>query len=144
MSKHSRKKLADKHSQNTRIDARLRQALLSQCQDQTITCAKAHGLAQQLKLSPAEVGVALDLMEYRICKCQLGLFGYHPQKKIVAAANQVPSSLERQIKAQLVSRRLPCLNAWQLADQNGITYLNLSAACEALKIKISPCQLGAF
>ncbi len=34
----------------------------------------------------AEIGVTLDLLEIRIGKCQLGLFGYKPVSKAVAPA----------------------------------------------------------
>jgi len=44
----------------------------------------------------------------------------------------------------MVDERLPCAAAWDIAAQAGISKMALSAACEALGIKIKPCQLGAF
>ena len=43
-----------------------------------ISCAGAHKIASVLHAAPAEVGRTIDLLEARIVKCQLGLFGYAP------------------------------------------------------------------
>jgi len=48
------------------------------------------------------------------------------------------------IRAALVDRRLPCASAWDIAKTFGVRKMVVSAACEALGIKIKPCQLGAF
>jgi hypothetical protein len=86
----------------------------------------------------------MDLMEIRLTKCQLGLFGYTPEKKIVTPAESVAPDLEAAIKAAVENGRLSCERAWQMADGRGIKRLAFSSACEALGIKVKPCQLGAF
>ena len=43
-----------------------------------------------------------------------------------------------------VKERLSCLSAWEIAEETGSTRMAISSACEKLKIKIKPCQLGAF
>jgi hypothetical protein len=48
------------------------------------------------------------------------------------------------INASLIDGRLPCLAAWEIAKRFGVAKAMISAACEAMKVKISPCQLGAF
>jgi hypothetical protein len=44
----------------------------------------------------------------------------------------------------MTDNRLPCLAAWEIAEKLGIKRLDVCAACEHLRIKIKPCQLGAF
>jgi len=39
---------------------------------------------------------------------------------------------------------LSCAVSWEIADALQLTRMAVSEACEALKIKIKPCQLGAF
>jgi hypothetical protein len=144
MTHHDKGHFAAKHPSGTLLDPIVEKGIKEKSRQGSITCAAAHELAHQLNLSPANIGVAIDLMEYRIAKCQLGLFGYSPQKKIVTPARQVTSELASQIRSNLIADRLPCAAAWQLADDRGLSRLELSAACEALGIKVSPCQLGAF
>ncbi len=93
---------------------------------------------------PAEIGAAADRMNVRLTACQLGLFGYVPDKKIVSPAAVVAPELEHAIRAKLVEGRLACRDAWALALAFRLEKLALSAACEALGVKIKPCQLGAF
>jgi hypothetical protein len=57
---------------------------------------------------------------------------------------KVSTKLEKAIRGALADGWLPCLTAWKIADGMGIARMEVSSACEALKIKIKPCQLGAF
>ena len=43
--------------------------------DKRIACHAVHKIAQELSCSPLKVGQTADLMEVRINRCQLGLFG---------------------------------------------------------------------
>jgi hypothetical protein len=72
------------------------------------------------------------------------LFGYQPEKKIVKPAASLEPELEKTILGGLVNERLPCRTAWEIAEQQGIQKMRVSAACDAMGIKIKPCQLGAF
>jgi hypothetical protein len=135
---------ATKHPEGTRLDSEIAEKIKAAGPDRSIACAVAHEIAAQLNRSPSEIGTALDLMEFRILKCQLGLFGYAPEKKIVAPANHVPDKTADTIRRHMKSGRLACLKAWQLAEELGMRKLALASACENLGVKISPCQLGAF
>ena len=46
-----------------------------------LPCALAFDIAGKNNVAPKEVGVALDVLNIRLTKCQLGLFGYQPKKK---------------------------------------------------------------
>ncbi|MEN6319056.1 MAG: hypothetical protein ABFD82_09925 [Syntrophaceae bacterium] len=133
-----------KHPSNVKVDDKIAQAVKQKIINGTIACANAEIIADTLRTTMQDVGVAVDLMEIRISKCQLGLFGYVPEKIIVKPADNVSGELERSIREALVNKRLPCAAAWHIAGKFTISKMEVSSACEALKIKIKPCQLGAF
>ena len=133
-----------KHAPGTVADPVIRDALLRSAIRGTLACAVAFDVAKQLGVTPEDIGRTADLMELRLLKCQLGLFGYGPTKTIVKPAVSVPPALEKAIRQALVNDRLPCKRAWEIAEALGIHKMKISAACNALGIKIRPCQLGAF
>jgi len=133
-----------KHPTDVKSNEIIARAVEKKSVDGIITCADAEIIAGALKVTMQDVGLAVDLMEIRISKCQLGLFGYSPEKMIVKPANSVPGALEKSLREALVNGRLPCQAAWNMATQFGTSKMEISAACEALKIKVKPCQLGAF
>jgi len=113
-------------------------------QNNKITCKEAHKISEELRVSPEEVGATIDLLEIRIIECQLGLFGYGGKKNIPPLQEQIDQEIEDMIRSSLVEGKLPCINAWNIADKFNISRLKLAAICESTKIKISACQLGAF
>ena len=94
---------AKKHASDQHINPTIADRIKGHVSEDEITCAAAHGIAETLKVPPAEVGSTLDLMEIRIGKCQLGLFGYSPQKRIVEPLNNVPPALQEAILKNLVN-----------------------------------------
>jgi len=137
-------KYAAKHPPETKLDPQIAQAVKKELKEEKITCAAAHKIAGELNVSPADVGVAIDLLEVRINKCQLGLYGYYPQKKIIKPAESVSPSLKDAINKLTNNNRISCLSCWEVAKNSGVSKIDVASACEALKIKISPCQLSAF
>jgi len=133
-----------KHSSASRLDQNIARALDKKTADGKITCADASNTAAELGVTMKEVGVAIDLMEIELSKCQLGLFGYSPQKMVVKPAEAVQADLDKAIRGALVNDRLPCAAAWSIAKTFGIPKMAVTSACESLKIKVKPCQLGAF
>jgi hypothetical protein len=146
MTKQAGDSLAAKHGQDSKagIAPAVREGLEKAAQAGTLACAAAFTLSADLKKPPAEIGKAADLIGIRLVKCQLGLFGYAPEKKIVQPAAAVDPDLEAALRAALQDGRLACRLAWELAEQFRMPKMNVSAACEALDIKVKPCQLGAF
>ena len=135
---------AAKHPRDIEPDPVIADALKPEVKNQRISCAAAHRTAADLNVEPLDIGITIDLMEIRIEKCQLGLFGYTPRRKIVTPAAEVDPELAREIEAAVENDRIACKACWEIADRHGMTRLALSAACEKLQIKMSPCQLGAF
>jgi hypothetical protein len=126
------------------LDAACEDALRGQARGGELPCAVAFKLAAELGRPPAAIGEAADRLGIRLVKCQLGLFGYSPQKKIVQAAPAADPALETAIREKLENGRLACRRAWEIAATLHVPKMAVSAACEALQIKIKPCQLGAF
>jgi hypothetical protein len=119
-------------------------AVVEKAEKGCIACAAAHTIASELGEGPGEVGFAADLKEISIVKCQLGLFGYGSHGRTVKPASEVTPALRQAIESSLVNGRLTCADAWRIADASGIPRMGVASACEAMKVKISSCQLGAF
>ena len=128
-----------------KIDTALAEEILEKEKEGRITCAAAHMIAKRHGCLPKKVGVNIDLLEKRICKCQLGLYGYGSKKgKVVDASSEVAPDLKKAIGDAMEEGRINCKSAWNVADRLGLAKMDVSNACEALGIKICKCQLGAF
>ncbi len=136
------------HYAGKRPDAELNETIAARVKEKIsenrISCAEAHKIAGELNMDPAEVGTAIDLLEVRISGCQLGLFGHGKEKSIPELSDKLNPEIESAIKASLVNGRLACSLAWEISTRFGISKPMIAAVCEAMNIKISPCQLGAF
>ena len=144
MTRDKEQKFSHKHGANAQADPIATDKIKKKAKNGEVACAVAFQIAQELKLSPAEIGKAIDLLEFRISKCQLGLFGYGPDKKKVKPRAPENQQMEDAIREALVDRKLACQHAWTIASRFKVPKMTVSAACEALEIKIKPCQLGAF
>lgn len=137
-------KFADKHGVDVRVNEWVKEHIIGQTKNNELACAKAFKIADELNVSAAEVGKTADLLNMKLVKCQLGLFGYTPEKKIVKPKAASTIKLESAIQDSLAEGALPCAKAWEIARNFDISKMTVSAVCEQLKIKIKPCQLGAF
>ncbi|NNF98277.1 MAG: hypothetical protein HKM93_02775 [Desulfobacteraceae bacterium] len=133
-----------KHPEGTPLSPEIADPLRQKTRDGCVTCAQAHDIAKTGKKPPRDVGMSMDLMELRLTACQLGLFGYGPKQKKVSPAATVSADLADAIEKKTRSGRISCESTWDIAEQLGIPKMAVAAACETLKFKISPCQLGAF
>ena len=144
MSQQKGKKFAEKHESNARLNQDIKDQIISRAQNNELPCALAHKIAADLNVSPAEVGKTADLLEMMLVKCQLGLFGYTPHKKIVKPEKSEDPDLAKALEDARVEGRLPCATAWEIAGRFNVSRMKVGSVCEYLKIKIKPCQLGAF
>ena len=131
-------------SPDSRLGRKLEKALTPFLDKSRITCVQAHELAARFAVAPLTVGQTLDRLGIKIRQCQLGLFGHDPKSRIVPEGIHVPPRLEEAIRSRQRNDRLSCLEAWHLADEFGLSRLEICGACEKLSIRISQCQLGAF
>ena len=137
-------KYYEKHPKNSRVDESLKEAIFAQAKDNNIACKKAEGIAGEKRVAIAEVGKAIDILNINIIECQLGLFGYGDKKKIVQPAKEIATELKTKIEQSLRNGKLSCVSAWKIAAGLSNPRMRVCAACKALKIKVKPCQLGAF
>ena len=133
-----------KHSGGTVAASEITEAVKKRSRQGALTCPLAFKIAGELAVDPGEVGKAMDLLEINIVKCQLGLFGYSPVRKIVQPAESVSEELEADLRIAMIDGRLPCAEIFRIAGKFKLAKIRVSAACEKLKIRISACQLGAF
>ena len=135
---------ARKHAPDRKPDPAIADAVNQRMKEGKIACATAFDIAAEHGVAPAEVGLAVDLAEVRIVKCQLGLYGYQSGRSSLEPADSILPDVEEAIRGALRDGRLPCKACWEIAEKFGVPKMDVSSACEALKIKISSCQLGAF
>lgn len=133
-----------KHDPAEKPDPEITSAIMANSGARQITCTNLHKISQELKVSPPEVAKTADLLNIKIMKCQLGLFGYSPERNIVEPPETVSLEMEQAIRDHLVDGKLPCEQAWKIAEQLQTEKMAVSGAAETLKIKIQPCQLGIF
>ena len=126
---------AAKHPKGTEASPEIRQRLQKKIVDGKISCAAAHAIAAELNVAPEAVGIQ---------KCQLGLFGYQPEKRIVKPAPNPSPDVEAAVKAQLVNQRISCKKCWEIAAHLEKKKMDVSNVCESLGIKVNKCQIGAF
>ncbi len=134
---------ADKHP-GKNIDESISKKISSLADNGSLTCATAHKIAKNLGILPQEIGVQTDLMEFRISQCQLGLFGYSPEKKKIDPEIEVSQTLKDALDRASVERRISCSQCWEIGDTLKIKRLDIGSACEKIGTRIKPCQLGAF
>ena len=138
------KSFSTKHESDEKPDTSIKNEILNRTKNEKIPCAVAFEIAKTLQIWPEKVGKTADLMNFRLTKCQLGLFGYQPKKKIVKPQVSINADVKDAVSAALVQGRLSCQSAWDIASRLHTSKMTVSGACEAMGIKIKDCQLGAF
>ena len=138
------KTFSTKHKSDEKPDTSIKNEILKRTKNEKIPCAVAFDIAKALQMSPEKVGKTADLMNYRLTKCQLGLFGYQPKKKIVKPQDSIDADVKDAVSAALVQGKLSCQRAWDIASRLHVSKMTVSGACETMGIKIKDCQLGAF
>lgn len=141
--KEGKKDLTDKHpgkSPDPKIQAQLEANNITR----ELPCAVAFQIVDELKVTPAEVGITSDLLNIKITKCQIGLFGYQPNNKPVSNAKEPPIDLKEAVVAVQKDNRLTCEAVWEIASRLKVGKIAVGGACEALGVKVKQCQIGAF
>lgn len=126
------------------VDNRIADAVRERAKEGKLSCGAAFRIAEDLRVNPLEVGETADEIGVRLHRCQLGLFGYDGEERIIHPAQDVSPELELAIREGLIVGRLPCAVAWALANRFNIRKLDVANAAERLDIRIGQCQLGAF
>lgn len=127
----------------------LEKEIIAVLEEGQLPCERAFELARRLQVTPLQVGQACDESDIRLSRCQLGLFGYgrksEGKHKTVRALDSVPGEIESAIRAAAKKDgKVSCAAAWRIAAKLGVEKMTVSNAAEALGVRITPCQLGAF
>lgn len=138
------KKFAAKHGSDAKPDSLIQAEILKRAKKKELPCAVAFEIVKDLGIAADLVGMTADLINFRLIKCQLGLFGYYPKKKMITPDTQVDPDLKNAISEALINKQLPCKSAWEIASRFNIRKMAVGGACEAMEVKIKPCRLGAF
>jgi hypothetical protein len=133
-----------KHSGDREVNPEIAKAVEKKAPDKKMTCAASFKIAEDLDVTPLDVGFTLDSFEIKIVKCQMGIFGYGSGDKPLKAVDSVEEELKKAIEGELREGMLSCKSAWEIAERLDVSRMEVTSACNFLKIKISPCQLGAF
>jgi hypothetical protein len=144
MSAKKTRPFSEKHDPDLRPDPGIEKALRKRGAKMEMPCALAFEIAEDLQVKPMEVGRTADLMNIKVVKCQLGLFGYKPEKKIVKAEETSNRALQDAVTGSSENNRLTCEKVWQIGAQFKTGRLTVSNVCQASSIQIKSCQLGAF
>jgi hypothetical protein len=140
-------KYAAKHPSGTKINDKIAVAVRDKTKDGRLSCAAGEKISRDLGVKISEVGVTADLLEIKINKCQLGLFGYGEKPNLgkdISAKGPVSEELKKALEGAVKNGEITCAVLWMTADRLGATRKAAASACDALKIKIRMCQLGAF
>ncbi len=140
-------KYALKHPPGTRPNEKIAKAIREKSPGSELACAMGEKISKELKVDISEVGLTADLLEMNIKKCQLGLFGWGKKPghgKDIHAADSVSVEMKTAIDTAAKNGAVTCTAAWQIADRLGVERKAVSSACDALRLKIRMCQLGAF
>jgi hypothetical protein len=128
----------------SQIDQRLLEIIKERLQSGKLPCAVAFDVAKNYNTGTQTIGQTVNAANIRLCKCQLGLFGYSPENKIIKSLDTVEPELEQAINETKKENVIQCSQIWEIAKKLGMRKLHVSCACETLKLKIKGCQLGAF
>ena len=140
-------KYAAKHAPGATPNEKIAAAIKAKASEGGITCGMAESIANDLSVAMAEVGQTADLLELKIRKCQLGLFGWGAKQKHgkdICAAEAVSEDLKLALNEVTKDGIVTCAGLWDIAAGLGVERKQVSTACETLNLKIRGCQLGTF
>lgn len=144
MAFHKGEKYSEKHQQKDIADPVIKNTILHRAKDGKISCADAFDIAKELNAPVDRIGITIDLLDIKLTKCQLGLFGFKPKRKLLKPSNLADPNLKDAISEALDKGRLSCKRAWDISSRFNVNKITVSSACEFMEIKINDCQLGAF
>ena len=136
-----------KHPPGMRPNERIAKAIRERSSGLELACGMGEKISKELKVDMSEVGITADLLEMKIKKCQLGLFGWGKKPghgKDIHAADSVSIEMKSAIEEVAENGAITCAGLWKIADRLGVERKAVSAACDTLGLKIRMCQLGAF
>ena len=140
-------KYALKHSRGRRPNQQIADAIREKSPGGELACGTAEEISKEFKVDISDVGITADLLEIKIKRCQLGLFGWGKKPnhgKDIHATDSVSVELKTALEEAAENGVVTCAALWVIADRLGAERKAVSTACDTLRLKIRKCQLGAF
>jgi hypothetical protein len=140
-------KYAAKHPSGTTLHEQIAKAIREKSPGGTLACGTGEKISKDLEVKISEVGITADLLGMKIIKCQLGLFGWGEKSnhgQDIQAAGSVSVEMKSALEKAAENGVVTCASLWRIADSLSVKRKVVSAACDALQLKIRACQLGAF
>jgi hypothetical protein len=140
-------KYATKHPPDTTLNKQIAEKIREKSPGSGLSCVTGEEISKELEVDMSAVGITADLLEIKIKRCQLGLFGYDKKPnhgKDIQAADTVSDEMKNALEETAENGAVTCAALWTIADRLGVKRKAVSAACETLNLKIRVCQLGAF
>ena len=133
----------------TASDAAIAAAATAAAIQGELACADAHRLAAELGVSPMDVAAVINKSTaLRFNRCQLGTFGFglksEGRSKIVMKAAYVPDDIRAALEARSANGAIACSAVWEIAEGFRYPRLGMANICEAMGLRVKPCQLGCF
>lgn len=126
------------------VDPALKSFILDRIEAGEMSCKQAFDIADEFTTPVGKIGKTIDLLNIKLIKCQLGLFGYKPKKKALKPLRAADPDLKNAIIDALTDGKLSCRRAWEISSQFNVSKITVSSTCDYLGVKIGDCQLGAF
>ena len=115
-------KYALKHPPGTRPNEQIAKAIREKSPGGELACGIGEKISKELKVDISDVGITADLLEMKIKKCQLGLFGWGKKPshgKDIHAAVSVSVEMKSALEEVAENGVVTCAALWVIADRLG-------------------------
>ena len=109
-----------------------------------LPCPVAFKVARKLDVKLELVGNKADELGIKVSNCQLGCFGKEKATHEELRDMQIAPAVAEAVQASLVSGKIPCKTAHDLARKLKVGRRKVGDTASKLNIKVSDCQLGCF
>ncbi len=126
-----------------------------------LSCEEAYIVAEARGVNPQAVRQQADNLGIRISRCQLGLFGYAPEKgrpgfraagEAVRGSGQkteekmepVPEKVATAVGDTCSNNEITCVELWELGRAHNVSRFDMGCLAESLELSVRRCQLGCF
>ena len=109
-----------------------------------LPCPVAFKVARKLDVKLGLVGGKADELGIKVSNCQLGCFGKEKATHEELRDMQIAPAVAEAVQASLVSGKIPCKTAHDLARKLKVGRRKVGDTASKLNIKVSDCQLGCF
>ena len=122
-------KYAAKHPPGITLNEKIAESIREKSSNGGLACATGEKISKGLGVEMPEVGITADLLEIKINKCQLGLFGYGNKPdhgKDIQADDSVPDEMKRALEEASENGEVTCETLWIHSKKDIVADFQLS------------------